>query len=234
MPTPQDPRPPYRDEPTVPRPPYPHEPTVPRPPYPHEPTVPRFPRPHEPQPPAAGQEAPPATEYRFGPGLPTSVDTGGNHTADVWRGTVRPDQHQSGSATRRRGRRRLLGGWLLPAAVLIGVLAYLGWQRYAPPLAVTGVSVRTDPGGPACDGTAIVTGTLTTNGQPGTVEYRWRRSDGTVSHTLRQAVTPGARETDVVLRWAFDGQGTLRATATLEVLSPDRTTGSAAFTYKCR
>jgi hypothetical protein len=214
--------PPERHEPTVRRQPQPHEPTVRRQPQPHEPTVRRQPE--------SGQEPPPATEYRFGPGIPTRADTGGNTAVNIWRGAKRPAQ-QPGSPARRR---RLLGGWLLPALVLIGVLAYLGWQRYAPALAVTGASVRTDPAGPACDGTAIVTGTLITNGRAGTVEYRWRRSDGTVSNTLRQDVARGAQTTDVVLRWAFDGRGSLRATATLEVLRPDATTASAAFTYRCR
>jgi hypothetical protein len=226
MPTPPDPRPPYPHEPTVPRPPYPHEPTVRRQPRPDDPTVRR--------PPASGPQPPPAAaEYRFGPGVPPSVNTGSDQAVNVWRGTERPDQQQPGSPARKR-RRRLLGGWLLPAVVLIGVLAYLGWQRYAPALVVTGASVSTDPAGPACDGTAVVTGTLSTNGQAGTVEYRWRRSDGTVSPTLRQAVTRGAQETDVVLRWTFDGRGTLRATATLEVLTPDPTTASATFRYACR
>jgi hypothetical protein len=65
------------------------------------------------------------------------------------------------------------------------------------------------------------------------VSYRWKRSDGTVSGMLRQHVTRGAHRTDVVLRWTFDGHGTLRATATLEVLSPDPTAASATFTYAC-
>jgi hypothetical protein len=99
---------------------------------------------------------------------------------------------------------------------------------------VTGASVRTDPAGPACNGTAVITGTLTTNGQAGTVEYRWRRSDGTVSHTLRQDVARGAQDTDVVLRWTFDGRGSLRATATLDVLTPNPTTAAVTFKYRCR
>jgi hypothetical protein len=167
-------------------------------------------------------------EYRFGPGVPTLTDTltdtADDRVARAWHGTVAP---------RRRRRGRLLGGWLLPAVALIAVLAYLGWQRYAPGLAVTGVTVRTDPAGPACDGAATVTGTLHTNGRTGTVDYRWKRSDGTVSGTLHQRVARDARQTDVVLRWAFDGRGTLRATATLEVLSPDPVTASVTFTYAC-
>lgn len=166
--------------------------------------------------------APP--EIRFGPGVPTPA------AAEAWHGTARPDGRQ-----RRRRRGRLLGGWLLPLAVLIAVLAYLAWQRYGTPLAVTGATVRTDSGGTAdCDGTAVITGTLRTNGASGEVSYRWKRSDGTVSDALHQYVAHGSLHTDVVLRWSFNGHGTLRATATLQVLSPDPVTASTAFAYHCR
>lgn len=238
-------RPHRPDEPTIRRPafeagdpgpkPYAHpEQTRPVPYGRQEPTVraPHTPEPATWQPAAPGRGAEPATEYRFGPGVPTRVDTGNDRTVRVWHGTERPDQQQPGSPNRRS--RRLLGGWLLPSLVLTGVLAYLGWQWHAPTLAVTGASVRTDPGGPPCDGTAVVTGTVTTNGDSGTVDYRWKRSDGTVSNLLHQEVAQGVRETDVVLRWTFDGRGTLRATATLEVLSPNPKTASVKFKYKCR
>jgi hypothetical protein len=197
-----------------------------------EPTVraPHAPEPATWQPATPGHEAEPPTEYRFGPGVPTRVDTGNDRTVRVWHGTERPDQQPRSPARKRR----LLGGWLLPSLVLTGVLAYLGWQWHAPTLAVTGASVHTDPGGPPCDGTAVVTGTLTTNGDSGTVEYRWKRSDGTVSNPLHQEVAQGVRATEVVLRWTFDGHGSLRATATLEVLSPGPTTASTTFKYKCR
>jgi hypothetical protein len=121
----------------------------------------------------------------------------------------------------------------LPAVVLIAVSAYLAWQRYTPALAVTGATVHTDAAGPACDGTATVIGTLHTNGREGTVNYRWKRSDGTDSGILRQRVAQDAHRTDVVLRWTFDGHGTVRATATLEILSPDPADASATFTYAC-
>ncbi|MER6125067.1 hypothetical protein ABT173_20975 [Streptomyces sp. NPDC001795] len=176
-------------------------------------------------------------EIRFGPGVPAAVRTGATagSAAEVWHGTARPEGPPPGDERRRRRRRgRLLGGWLLPLAVLIAVLGYLAWQRYGPPLAVTGASVHTDPGGPGCDGTAAITGTLRTNGRAGDVSYRWKRSDGTVSDTLHQQIARGTRHPDVVLRWTFNGHGTMRATATLEVLSPDPVTASATFTYRCR
>lgn len=171
--------------------------------------------------------------HHFGPGVPTLAGTTDDRVASVWHGTVSLDAQPGNVARRLRPRGRVLGGWLLPVVVLIAVLAYLAWQRYSPALAVTGATVHTDPAGPDCDGTATVTGTLITNGLAGTVEYRWKRSDGTVSHTLQQHVAPGTHRTDVVLRWAFDGRGTMRATATLEVLSPDPTAASATFRYAC-
>ncbi|GGR65967.1 hypothetical protein GCM10010269_00660 [Streptomyces humidus] len=169
--------------------------------------------------------------------VPTLTDTAEDRVAALWHGTVSADPHPNPDPRdvprRRRQRRGVLGGWLLPAVVLIAVLAYLAWQRHAPALAVTGATVHTDSAGPACDGTATVVGTLHTNGRAGTVSYRWKRSDGTVSGVLRQQVAKDAHRTDVALRWTFDGHGTVRATATLEVLSPDPADASATFTYAC-
>ncbi|MFD8820401.1 hypothetical protein ACFV23_55230, partial [Streptomyces sp. NPDC059627] len=70
-------------------------------------------------------------------------------------------------------------------------------------------------------------------GNAGTVDYRWKRSDGTASAVLHQEVGENVRTSEVVLRWSFDGRGTMKATATLEVLSPDPVTASTSFTYDC-
>ncbi|MFI1379802.1 hypothetical protein [Embleya sp. NPDC020886] len=187
--------------------------------------------PHAPEPVVPGSEEAP----RFGPGVPTLTDTADGRMASVWHGTASRAPRPQDLPRRRRPRRGVLGGWLLPAVVLIAVVAYLAWQRYAPApaLAVTGATVHTDAAGPACDGTAAVVGTLHTNGREGTVNYRWKRSDGTVSGILRQRVAQDAHRTDVVLRWTFEGHGTVQATATLEILSPDPTDASATFTYAC-
>lgn len=181
----------------------------------------------------APSPGPAAHEHRFGPGVPDPGPDTAGHLASVWHGTVRPGEAVTADGAGRRPRRRLLGGWLLPLAVLVAVLAYLGWQRLAEPLAVTGAVIRTESAGPGCDGTAVITGTLKTNGGTGDVRYRWKRSDGTMSRVLHQHVAQGNSRTDVVLRWGFDGHGTLPATATLEVLSPDPTTASVSFTYHC-
>lgn len=71
-------------------------------------------------------------------------------------------------------------------------------------------------------------------GGAGTVRYRWRRSDGTDSGVLTQPVPNGRRSTDVVLRWTFQGKGTMQATATLEIVGPGSGSATVAFPYTCR
>ncbi|MGI5380852.1 hypothetical protein ACQEV2_43320 [Streptomyces sp. CA-251387] len=171
--------------------------------------------------------------YRFGPGVPRVSASIPDHAAAIWRGATHPCKQPRLEASGRR-RRRQLSGWLLPPLILLAALALLAWQRHGGPIAVTAVNVHTSPRDPACDSTATITGTLQTNGKPGTVTYRWKRSDGTISRTLQQRVAPNARQTNVVLRWTFNGHGTLQATATLEVLSPDPQAASTTFTYTCR
>ncbi|MBD0739288.1 hypothetical protein [Streptomyces sp. CBMA29] len=171
---------------------------------------------------------------RFGPGVPEGPEpsVGTERTAAVWHGTVRPGEEPvlPPEQPRRKG---ALGGWLLALLVLLGVVAYLLWQHWPGSVKVEGVSVRNDTAVQGCHSTAKVVGTLRTSGDAGTVRYRWRRSDGTLSDELRQRVAKGRRSTDVVLLWSFDGRGTLQATATLEVLSPQRQSGSYTFTYRC-
>ncbi|MFJ2632425.1 hypothetical protein ACIO6U_10795 [Streptomyces sp. NPDC087422] len=170
---------------------------------------------------------------RFGPGVPDGPEpsVGTERTAAVWHGTVRPGEPVL-PPEEPRGK-RALGGWLLALLVLLGVVAYLLWQHWPGSVKVDGVSVRNDTAVQGCHSTAKVVGTLRTSGDAGTVRYRWRRSDGTLSDELRQRVAKGRRSTDVVLLWSFDGRGTLQATATLEVLSPQRQSGSYTFTYRC-
>lgn len=170
---------------------------------------------------------------RFGPGVPgPDASAGTAHTAAVWHGTLRPGDPVAPAAPAKR-RRRALRGWLLALVVLLGVLAYLLWQRLPGSVTVEGVTVRNATAVQGCHSTAKVTGTLRTSGGPGTVHYRWRRSDGTVSDELTQHIAKGHRTTDVVLLWTFDGPGTLRATATLDILSPQSRTAAATFTYRC-
>ena len=169
----------------------------------------------------------PGELLRFGPGVPVPVATADMSQATaLWRGEAQPPDNTP------RRRRRLLS-WLLPLLVLITVIAILLWQRSGPSLAITNAAVTVASSALTCDGTANVNAEMHTNGNAGTITYRWRRSDGTVSDPLRQQVTRGSTDVHVVLLWSFHGQGTMNATATLEVLSPNQMTASATFAYTC-
>ncbi len=168
-----------------------------------------------PQAPQQGELFPAEGELRrFGPGVPPVA-------AAVWHGGAEPA---------RPGRRR----WWIVVLLLLLSLAVLAWRWYTPPLAVTAVTAATAPDGPGCDGTAVVTASVITNGRPGTLRYRWLRSDGTTSGELSQSVPAGGRQADLVLRWSFDGHGTMRATATVEILGPgQRRSAATTFDYVC-
>ncbi|MFJ9950075.1 hypothetical protein [Kitasatospora sp. NPDC091207] len=156
---------------------------------------------------------------RFGPGVPPRA-------AAVWHGAAGPQAHQPP----RPRRVRLL---LLAVVLLLAVPAFLFWRFATPALAVAGVAVRTDPAGPGCGGTAVITAELETNGGAGTVRYRWLRSDGTTSGEMAREIGSGAHRADLVLRWSFEGQGSLRSTATLEILAPAPRSAAVTFAYHC-
>jgi hypothetical protein len=102
-------------------------------------------------------------------------------------------------------------------------------------MAVTGVDVRSSPPhpGPDCDGTALVTGTLGTQGSAGTASYRWRTSDGNTSGLLTQYVPGGSHTTEVVLRWTFHSPSSMQMTATLDIVGPTARSASVTFPYNC-
>lgn len=156
---------------------------------------------------------PPDGVLRFGPGVPARAP--------------------AGPPPRPRRRRRGLRRYALAAAVLLAVLGYLAWQRLGPPLAVESVTVESDAGGPGCDGTADVVGVVSTNGSPGTLRYRWVRSDGTESGTLEEKLTRGQREARLHLLWTFRGKGSHEARAELRITAPERHTAATQFSYSC-
>ena len=121
----------------------------------------------------------------------------------------------------------------LPALVLVCVIAFLAWQRLGPPLAVRSVAVTAQPTALGCDSTADIVGLVTTNGRPGTLTYRWIRSDGTASGVLREVMVRGQSQARVHLLWTFQGEGHRTARADLRVLSPDHRTITTRFTYDC-
>ncbi|MBQ0986445.1 hypothetical protein KBZ10_18385 [Streptomyces sp. F63] len=116
--------------------------------------------------------------------------------------------------------------------ILLCTVVFLFWDRQGPAFAVTGLSVRASAAD-GCGTTADVVARVRTNGQPGTLRYRWLRSDGTASGPLRERLARGQREARLRLQWTFRGEGTVRATAELRISSPGRRTASAAFTYRC-
>ncbi|WP_406115231.1 hypothetical protein [Kitasatospora purpeofusca] len=155
---------------------------------------------------------------RFGPGVPPLA-------AAVWHGAAVPGAEPP--------RRRRAWRWLLPLVLLPAVLALLFWRFATPALAVTGVGVTTDPAGPGCDSVAVIKAEVETNGGAGTLRYRWLRSDGTTSGEIGQDIGSGAHRTELVLRWSFEGRGSLAATATLEILAPGSRTAAVSFPYHC-
>lgn len=129
--------------------------------------------------------------------------------------------------------RRPRGGSAGAAAfAVIAVLVFLFAGRS--PLHVTGASVApaADPAG-SCDTTVDVIGTVATNGRPGTLAYRWLRSDGETSTELTQPVAEGVTSTQVHLMWTFSGAGRYPASATIQVLRPDPVDAVGHFTYSC-
>ncbi|MFJ8593494.1 hypothetical protein [Streptomyces sp. NPDC093598] len=159
------------------------------------------------------------TVLRFGPGVTATV-------AD------RTDRLLSAAPPPARPRRRLRRH-TLPALVVLCVLALLAWQRLGPPLAVSAATITTRPAVLGCDGTAHIVALVTTNGRPGTLSYRWVRSDGTASGVLEEVMVRGQEEARLRLRWTFEGPGRHTARAELRIMSPTERTATARFTYEC-
>ncbi|WP_327232660.1 hypothetical protein OG349_00625 [Streptomyces sp. NBC_01317] len=168
---------------------------------------------------------------RFGPGV-TALDRThrmSDTTAARWHGLPAGPDSAPPRTARRRGPRR----YLLGAVVLLAVLAFLAWQRYGTTVAVRDVAVHTAGGRPGCDGTADIVGVVRTDGRPGTVTYRWIRSDGTTSGELREQLARGQEQAELHLLWTFRGRGDYRADAELRVTAPTRHSAATRFTYHC-
>jgi hypothetical protein len=121
----------------------------------------------------------------------------------------------------------------LPTVVLLAVIAFLLWHRSAPSVGVNDVTVSTTSPSPGCDDTADIMATVTTDGRPGELSYRWIRSDGTFSKVLREDLTRGQKEARLHLLWTFQGNGRYAARAELRLLSPVRRTVTTRLTYHC-
>ncbi|MEU8577608.1 hypothetical protein [Streptomyces asoensis] len=121
----------------------------------------------------------------------------------------------------------------LPVLVIVLVIAFLAWQRLGPSVAVRSVDVTARPTVVGCDGTADIVGLVTTDGRPGTLSYRWIRSDGTASGVLREVVVRGQRQARLHLLWTFEGKGHYTARAELHLVSPLGRTTTGHLTYDC-
>ncbi|KOU57054.1 hypothetical protein ADK57_40085 [Streptomyces sp. MMG1533] len=160
------------------------------------------------------------TVLRFGPGVTAAVADRTHRTLPA----VPPPR----VPPRRRLRRHAL-----PALVLIAVIAFLAWQRLGPSVAVRTAAVTARPTVLGCDGTADIVALVDTNGRPGTLSYRWTRSDGTASGVLREVVVRGQRQARLHLLWTFQGKGHYTARAELRILSPGHRTVTTHLTYEC-
>jgi hypothetical protein len=85
-----------------------------------------------------------------------------------------------------------------------------------------------------CDVQAKVVGTIRTNGAAGTISYRWVTSDGKTTAVLAEQVNLGTSQVQVPLLWTFSGRSTIRAKATLQILTPAEMEAATEFTYSCR
>ncbi|MEU9227946.1 hypothetical protein AB0D40_26675 [Streptomyces massasporeus] len=159
------------------------------------------------------------TVLRFGPGV----------SATAALRTHRMPAASPPSAPRRRRLRR----HTLPVLVVLCVLALLAWQRLGQPLRVGAITVTARPTALGCDGTTQIVALVVTNGRPGTLSYRWVRSDGTASGVLEEVMVRGQKRARLHLRWTFQGPGQHTARAELRILSGSERTATTRFTYEC-
>jgi hypothetical protein len=175
---------------------------------------------------------------RFGPGVGAGDDQG--TTAErIWRegkaeaATLNRVVGRRARVSRARRRRTVLSSAVL-ALILAG--AILAWLRLGdvPEVAVASIEVTAPKKTQGCDSTVLVNGTIVTNGAAGEISYEWHKNTDkdVVRQTLR--ATSGRTSYEVPFRWTLKGKTTVRATATLVVLTPGpRLTDKASFSYKC-
>ncbi|MFI6919874.1 hypothetical protein ACIBIZ_07960 [Nonomuraea spiralis] len=193
--------------------------------------------------PASGSQP----RLQFGPGVGTGTGTAQQRqetTAErIWREgrTGAPTVHQPGNRTagrvakvsRRRRRRTILSSALF-AVIMAG--AIMAWFRLTdvPELTVMSIDVTVPKKTLGCDDAIIVTGKVVTNGGVGEISYEWRKNldKEVVKGTLR--TRSDQTSYSVPLRWTLSGKSSVKATATLKVLSPGPArTDKVSFTYKC-
>ncbi|MEZ0065074.1 hypothetical protein ABIA32_001062 [Streptacidiphilus sp. MAP12-20] len=177
---------------------------------------------------AAEAPAPDPALIRFGPGVP---DPKTARTIAVWKGQAAPDAQQRPAEEGKKSR------WLFWVPVLLVFLGLLAWYlfRLLAPSAIqlTGASIQVVPTAVTCNGKATVTATVATNGEAGSFQYHWLRSDGTDSGMLTETVAAGTRQVELPLIWTLSGPGSFHGTATLLVPGHSSIKPSASFDYSC-
>ncbi|MFI6323507.1 hypothetical protein ACIBG8_38680 [Nonomuraea sp. NPDC050556] len=181
-------------------------------------------------------------QQHFGPGVSTEHSS---PVEEMWRAgrdqlaTASPrGAARAGKVARKRRTRTIVAAAVLALMIAGLVLVWLWYDPFTgTPLAVQSVQVTVPKKTLGCDKTMKVSGTFLTNGQAGTIEYEWRKSDTKQPITQKQTVREGQKSVTVPLLWTVKGQGSFKGTATLRVLSPaqDGKTieGKTSFTYKC-
>ncbi|TDE43395.1 hypothetical protein E1295_26175 [Nonomuraea mesophila] len=174
----------------------------------------------------------PPEAVHFGPGVGTEPQRPQTTAQRIWRdGRGEPARADKDSRARRR---RTILSTAVFAAVMAG--AILAWYNLGsgPGLAVVSVGVTAPKKTQGCDSSVLITGRVVTNGAPGVIAYEWRKSldDEVIEGTLR---TEADRTSYTLpLRWKLQGRSTVKATATLRVLTPGPVrTDKASFTYRC-
>ncbi|MFE3323613.1 hypothetical protein [Streptomyces sp. NPDC059176] len=174
------------------------------------------------------------TVLRFGPGVTAVVRARHerDEAATVWHGTL-PGNTPLVQEGRRPSRLAGLRRYTLAAVVLIAVVGLLLWQRFGPGPTVRNVAVTVAPSVADCDGTAVITGLVDTDGRPGGLTYHWVRNDGTTSGDLHERLARGQTRAQLRLSWTFHGEGSFPARAELRVTSPTPHRAAVDFTYSC-
>jgi hypothetical protein len=174
----------------------------------------------------------------FGQGVSTQGQQPGTTAQRIWREgrEETPTSRRGGRMAREsraRKRRTILAAILF---VIIMGGAIVAWMKLgnAPDLAVTSINVAAPKKTQGCGSAVVVTGTIVTNGEAGEIAYEWRKNLD--KEVVKQTLQTNSDQTSytVPLRWTLKGKSTVKATATLRVLSPGPLrTDKASFTYKC-
>jgi hypothetical protein len=163
----------------------------------------------------------PVEVIRFGPGVPVVIAATAATAANA-------------AAVETPPVRKLNGGralnWAFTLA-LAAIVAWLLWPTGA--LHVRAVTAKTDPATVACNTSADVIATVTTNGNPGQLKYRWIRNNGSGSGTLTQSLSRGQHSVNLHLTWTFRGPGTFDARATVQLITPSTSSATVNFRYAC-